>query len=657
MRSSRLVVALSAAALALGLLGFGWTLGFGSSAAQVDSMHNCPLPSKWAIPVWGGPDGTDADEALATCGEEAVAVAYSIDPQTQMWSRWLADRPEISNLTALNNMQAVLALGGAGASPPSSAASSSQQEATHNCPLPAKWAISVWSGQDGTDTSQALTTCGAGAVAAAYYIDPQTQVWFRWFRDRPEISNLSTVDDMQGLVVLGSAVIPATPTPSPTPTPPDGDVFLYSRFVPPVVYSDGSSTTSLEVHTTGQGIEAIYLESGSLSFGQLYDDGSHGDHTADDGVYTLSGITYPGPTLLWGTFSTYGFEARIVRVGGLEERHSLASLGVVLPGLSYPAVQLDAGISATTHGIFIVDDAGEIFPGFPITEVLCGKTNFIPYKSVYAHFSDAFDFLLVMPSGNLYDPVEFAQRENVPYFVPAKNDVQNIGLPVFDDTATFGSSGRLRGAVYHSFGSPAIMEHELGHAWGIKYGSSLGLVSDTDEGGVSLSHWDEASDINGLMQEFVFADGLAGHLVDNGDGTYRIVPQAPDAEAFAPLELYLMGLIPPEEVPPVHRLVDPDYSDPNRVTAEQVETITIQQLMAAEGGPRIPDHTASPKTLTAALIAVSDRSFSQAEYDFFSAMAQYLASTAAPKAYVAPLYAATGGRATLETRLPPPAPP
>ena len=48
--------------------------------------------------------------------------------------------------------------------------------------------------------------------------------------------------------------------------------------------------------------------------------------------------------------------------------------------------------------------------------------------------------------------------------------------------------------------------------------------------------------------------------------------------------------------------------------------------------------------------------FSQAEYDFFSAMAEYLASTAAAKAYVAPFYAAMGGRGALDTRLPSPAP-
>jgi len=628
------------------------------SEAQSGSMHNCPSPGKWAIAVWKGESGTAAADALTTCGAGAVNAAYSLEPQTGGWLRWFSARPEISNLTPLNSEQGIITLGSASANPPAPP-SPAGQGSIQNCPPAGNWAISVWSGQDDMAAGQALATCGAGAVSAGYYLDPQTGGWLRWFSARPEISNLATLDNLQGVIALGGAGVPATPTPTgtPTATPPTGEVFLYSRFIPPVVYSDGSSTTTLEVHTTGQGVESVHLQSGSQSFGQLYDDGSHGDQTAGDGVYTLSGITYPGSPLWWGTFGTYGFAARIVRAGGWEERQSLATLGVVQPGLSYPVEQLDADTSTTTHAVFIVDDNGEIFPGFPITEVRCGKTNFIPYEKVYDHFSDAFDFLLVMPSGALYDPVEFAERENVPYFVLAKNDLQNIGLPTIDDTAEFGSDGRLRGAVYHSFGSPAIMEHELGHAWGINYGSSLGLVGGASEGGVNLSHWDEASDINSVMQEFAFADDVVGHLVANGDGTYRIVPQALDTEAFAPLDLYLMGLIPPEEVPPTHRLVNPDYSDPNRVTAEDVETITIQELMAAEGGPRVPDDTASPKSFTAAFIAISDRAFSPAEYDFFSAMAEYLSSTAAGKDYVTPFYAATGGHATLETRLPAPAPP
>ncbi len=98
--------------LALALVALVWMGRTGSSEAQQGVMQNCPEPGKWAISVWSGDDDTDASQALATCGEGAVAVAYSIDPETQAWSRWFADRPDISNLTALNNMHGIITLGG-----------------------------------------------------------------------------------------------------------------------------------------------------------------------------------------------------------------------------------------------------------------------------------------------------------------------------------------------------------------------------------------------------------------------------------------------------------------------------------------------------------------------------------------------------------------
>jgi hypothetical protein len=39
-----------------------------------------------------------------------VTAAYYLDPETQGWSRWLADRPDISTLTGPDHMQGVLAL-------------------------------------------------------------------------------------------------------------------------------------------------------------------------------------------------------------------------------------------------------------------------------------------------------------------------------------------------------------------------------------------------------------------------------------------------------------------------------------------------------------------------------------------------------------------
>jgi hypothetical protein len=114
-RGGKFALLLPAAMLALGLLALAWATGIGSSEADEGTMQNCPQAGKWAISVWSGDDGTDADDALATCDASGVAVAYSIDPDTQQWSRWFADRPEISTLATLDDMQGVMALGAAAA--------------------------------------------------------------------------------------------------------------------------------------------------------------------------------------------------------------------------------------------------------------------------------------------------------------------------------------------------------------------------------------------------------------------------------------------------------------------------------------------------------------------------------------------------------------
>ena len=119
------------------------------------------------------------------------------------------------------------------------ATGSSQAQAgtMQNCPAAGKWSIAVWDGPDGTETGAALATCGAVPVAAAYYLDPQTGGWLGWFRGRPEVSKLATLDDMQGVLALGSATGPVvtatpsgTPTAAPTPTPTGQYSFTFASF-------------------------------------------------------------------------------------------------------------------------------------------------------------------------------------------------------------------------------------------------------------------------------------------------------------------------------------------------------------------------------------------------------------------------------------------
>lgn len=84
------------------LIGFAVVLAIAFSPATAgEGMVNCPEEGEWAISVWAGKDGANAEEALSTCG---VEIAYA-----------LVDGGFTSNIRTLDNLDAVLALGGTGA--------------------------------------------------------------------------------------------------------------------------------------------------------------------------------------------------------------------------------------------------------------------------------------------------------------------------------------------------------------------------------------------------------------------------------------------------------------------------------------------------------------------------------------------------------------
>jgi len=86
-------------------------------------------------------------------------------------------------------------------------------------------------------------------------------------------------------------------------------------------------------------------------------------------------------------------------------------------------------------------------------------------------------------------------------------------------------------------------------------------------------HIEGRTDVAGAMSAYYFYGGRsrAGHFASNGDGTWRLIPNTTD-ERFSMLDLYLMGLADPWEVPEVNILKNPDVNDPNRVVPEGVTT-------------------------------------------------------------------------------------
>ncbi|UCH87068.1 MAG: hypothetical protein JSU97_01315, partial [Dehalococcoidia bacterium] len=71
-QARKLAVLFVVGVVAIGVVDLVWAAATSPSEAQQGTMHNCPQPGKWAITVWDGDDGTDAEQALVTCGEGAV---------------------------------------------------------------------------------------------------------------------------------------------------------------------------------------------------------------------------------------------------------------------------------------------------------------------------------------------------------------------------------------------------------------------------------------------------------------------------------------------------------------------------------------------------------------------------------------------------------
>ena len=135
-----------------------------------------------------------------------------------------------------------------------------------------------------------------------------------------------------------------------------------------------------------------------------------------------------------------------------------------------------------------------------------------------------------------------------------------------------------------------VLAHEVGHQWLAEARYKVGEVTYDDLLGADGNHWSYLLDSDASL--FYGADWR-----DNGDGTFTA---AHVKERYSALDLYLMGLLPKEKVPPLRLLRNPaiDTTRINRegevVTATGISEIPIDQLIA-EMGKREPDWLHSQK--------------------------------------------------------------
>lgn len=360
-----------------------------------------------------------------------------------------------------------------------------------------------------------------------------------------------------------------------------------------------------------------------------YDDGTHGDAVAGDGIWSLdslsgwfSGATAPyaiAKDALYGSAVTEWFPVEWHTGDGNWENDGYAYIrvGLVDPLYTLDVAKLGNGIWATSHAFFIEDSlqSERTFPGYPATNTTWSYLMKPAAKLLFAHMPDAYDFVVVTPATPVWIPGPLLS-ERVPNAAAVRNAVTGIGMSAFNNTADWGSAGRMQTIVYHSFGPFSILAHELGHRW-MAYLDSLTFTN-----GACGVHWADHQTIGGNMS-------LWPKIIETAPGVFKgVTRHTPDAfnATYSDLDLYLMGLKPLSAVPVIKRLNGADYTVPDTVRYTSVTTIAPATL-PGRYGTRVPAYPSAQHDFTMATIVVKPLAWKDAEFAYFSLLARHAADT------------------------------
>lgn len=241
--------------------------------------------------------------------------------------------------------------------------------------------------------------------------------------------------------------------------------------------------------------------------------------------------------------------------------------------------------------------------------------NVAVLRKFYQTHPDNYDQVIIWADAPLIDDA-FAFETTV------ANQVQGLGVPVFDAARDFGSAGRLSSLAMMDWigkypedplqkflgenSTVSVLGQEVGHRWlaFFAFRDHTGAES-TQLLGRAESHWSFFFDSDASVME-------GNDIEDLGGGSFRTVGAV---SRFSLLDQYAMGLIPPSQVPPFFYVESPTNVVPNRnpESAPQVgvtfngtrRDVLIDDIIAIHG-PRVPSAEDSARVHRQAFIYVTD---------------------------------------------------
>jgi hypothetical protein len=238
-------------------------------------------------------------------------------------------------------------------------------------------------------------------------------------------------------------------------------------------------------------------------------------------------------------------------------------------------------------------------------------------RKFYRTHADNYDQLVIWSDASVIDSDAFA------FEVTVANEIQGIGLNIFDASRDFGSGGRLRSYALMDFlgkypddplqpflgenNTVSVLGQEVGHRWlaFMEFRNHTGARSEALLGR-DQAHWSFFMDSDASVME-------GNDIEDLGGGSFRTIAAV---QRYSLLDQYAMGLISEDQVPtffyvdnPVNVSGSRDASSSPRVGVTFNGTrrdVLIQDVIAIHG-PRVPSAAEAPRVHRQAFILVVGR--------------------------------------------------
>ena len=244
-------------------------------------------------------------------------------------------------------------------------------------------------------------------------------------------------------------------------------------------------------------------------------------------------------------------------------------------------------------------------------------------RAFYRTHADVVDTIYVWADFSYDNGAGVAHSFNV------RNDIEGIGLPIFDRSSTYGSQSRLATIITMGnqsdwpsdpqqqaaglYTAISIVCHELGHRW-LSYIRFDARNSGKDNLlGRDESHWSFLLDTR-TNSEGSFSSLMEGNAWrDFGTGAFTTTESA--ANYFSALDEYLMGLRAADSVGPFFYLdTDEQFKSLLREKSPLAgfsmnatrKNVSLDQIIEREG-PRVPDAANSPKEFRVAFILLTEQ--------------------------------------------------